>query len=244
MPRKKKEKNLKTLVAIVLDETGSMDIRREETISSVNFYLDGIKKDDPTALVTIAEFSDMGSTEEKVRFLEKNTVVTDTYELTEETYRPRGNTPLFDAIGLTIRAVEKESVDRFLFVIVTDGEENSSREFTREQIVSLISEKEKSEKWTFVYLAAGQDAWRGASFIGISTPGTTYSYSGRKGTTAIASAALQHATTDYLEREATMSAGFFGDDTVVATDDEETFNVNQLWTPQRKARKRKKAVSS
>lgn len=244
MPRKKKEKNLKTLVAIVLDETGSMDIRREETISSVNFYLDGIKKDDPTALVTIAEFSDMGSTEEKVRFLEKNTVVTDTYELTEETYRPRGNTPLFDAIGLTIRAVEKENVDRFLFVIVTDGEENASREFTREQIVNLISEKEKSEKWTFVYLAAGQDAWRGARFVGISTPGTTLSYSGSAGSTAKTAQRLRNSTTEYLSGAATMDAAFFGDDTVVTKDDEDSFDVNQLWTPQKKIRKRKKAVSS
>lgn len=233
MPKKKgavtvknPNRGLKTLVAVVLDETGSMGVRTEETISSVNFYLNEIEKENPNTLVTIAEFSDMGTTEDKVRFLERNTKVSDTYELTEETYRPRGNTPLYDAVGLTIRAVENEKVDRFLFVIVTDGFENASREFTKTDITSLISEKEKTDRWTFVYLAAGQDAWSGAQQMGISTPGTTFSYSGNKGTTAGAATQLSRATAGYLKGSLTVDPNLFGEDTVVASDDQ-----LKLWKP-------------
>jgi len=223
MPLKKGKKptttsDLRTLIAIVLDESGSMDTRREETISSVNFYLNSIlDAADTTAIVTLAEFSDMGSTEDHVRFVERNTPITEVYELTEETYRPRGNTPLYDAVGLTIRAVEKENVDRFLFVIVTDGWENTSREFTREKIVDIITEKEKTDRWTFVYLAAGQDAWAGASSIGISTPGTTRSYTGAKGTTAQQTQVMAASTVDYLASSKTVAPDFWS-----ATEEEET----------------------
>jgi len=178
MPKKKATKaTLTTTIAVVVDETGSMDVRRQETISAFNAYFEGIRDSDPTAVVTVAEFSDMGSTEEKVRFLQTGVKASKLNDLTVDTYRPRGNTPLYDAIGRVLKTVETDGSDRYLFVILTDGFENSSREFRREDIVNLIREKELLGNWTFVYLAADQNAWLAAQAVGITTPGTTQSYS-------------------------------------------------------------------
>lgn len=179
MPKKRESRivgsDLKTLVAVIIDESGSMDSRRYETITSVNDYLDGIEKENRNTLVTIVNFSSPIGEEKRVRFLERNTKVADTYELTEETYRPRGNTPLLDAVGSTIRNIETEDVDRFLVVVVTDGMENDSRDFTREAVQSLVRSKENSGKWTFTYLGVGVDAWAGAQFLGYQNRGNVAS---------------------------------------------------------------------
>jgi len=167
--------DFRTLVAVIIDESGSMNDRRAETIISINDYLDGIEKENPNTLVTIVNFSSPIGGEKRVRFLERNTRVADTYELTEETYRPRGNTPLLDAVGSTIRNIETENVDRFLVVVVTDGLENDSRDFTREAVVSLVRSKENSGKWTFTYLGVGVDAWAGAQFLGYRNRANTLS---------------------------------------------------------------------
>jgi hypothetical protein len=167
--------NLRTLVAVIIDESGSMDERRAETIASVNDYLQTIEDENPDTLVTIVNFSSPIGDSNRVRFLERNTPVRDTWELTEETYRPRGNTPLLDAVGSTIRNIETENVDRFLVVVVTDGMENDSRDFTRESVVSLVRSKENSGKWTFTYLGVGVDAWAGAQYLGYRNRGNTLS---------------------------------------------------------------------
>lgn len=209
MPKNKKTSTLTTTIAVVVDETGSMDVRRQETITAFNAYFEDIKKSDPDALVTVAEFSDMGTHEEKVRFLEESVPASDVEYLSYDTYRPRGNTPLYDAIGRVLKTVETDGSDRYLFVILTDGYENSSREFKREDIVKLISEKELLGNWTFVYLAADQNAWAAAQAVGISTPGTTQSYSGQSGGTVAATRSLSHSTADYLASAQAAAPDFF-----------------------------------
>lgn len=175
MPRKARTGNPRTLIAVIIDESGSMDERRWETITSVNDYLDGVEKENPDTLVTVVNFSSPIGETDRVRFVERNTRVADTYELTESTYRPRGNTPLLDAVGSTIRAIETENVDRFLVVVVTDGLENDSRDFSRESVRSIIRSKEDSGRWTFTYLGVGVDAWAGAQFLGYRNRGNVAS---------------------------------------------------------------------
>lgn len=89
------------------------------------------------------------------------------------TLQPRGYTALYDAVGKTINSVgkdlsdlnEQDRPDRVLFVIITDGYENASKEFTQQQIKSMIEHQENVYKWTFSYLGANQDAFSvGASF--------------------------------------------------------------------------------
>jgi Mg-chelatase subunit ChlD len=89
--------------------------------------------------------------------------------LDRETYTPGGGTPLLDAMGRTIMWMDllKPQPERILVVILTDGAENASREFTRPQIQDLIRSREATSSWTFVYLGANQDAWAAGEALGI-----------------------------------------------------------------------------
>jgi len=209
MPKKKQ--NLKTAIGVVVDESGSMDIRAEETRVTFNKYFDDIEESDPEALVTVATFSSynpMGSNK-RVRYLCKNKSVKDMPYLDEENYRPMGGTPLLDSVGEVVSTLSREDADRYLVVILTDGQENDSREYTYSGIQSLIQTKQATDKWTFVFLGAGVDAWNIAQSFGSNTPGTAFTYSGAKGTTASTGAKLSTSTRTYLASSGTASPDFF-----------------------------------
>ena len=87
----------------------------------------------------------------------------DVDELTEKEYQVRGSTALLDAIGRTIITMQKEISGKVLFVITTDGRENSSVEFTKTQIKNLIT----NSNWEFLYLGADIDSYGAAAGIGI-----------------------------------------------------------------------------
>jgi tRNA(Ser,Leu) C12 N-acetylase TAN1 len=90
---------------------------------------------------------------------------------------PRSTTPLLDAIGRGINDLEKCLADmkeddrpsKVVFVVITDGQENASREFRRDQILKMINEKEKQHAWQFVFLSADLDAINDAMAQGFQT---------------------------------------------------------------------------
>jgi hypothetical protein len=95
--------------------------------------------------------------------------------LDSQTFVPRGGTPLLDATGLLIgRTMVDQSAriaaglqaEDIIFVTITDGEENQSREFNLAQIRELV-EKRTEEGWAFIYLSAGIDAYADAAQMGI-----------------------------------------------------------------------------
>ena len=94
--------------------------------------------------------------------------------LTDDEYVPRDTTPLYDAIGRTIAEAEKRSkgFDRVALVILTDGFENASCEFTREDVLKLLTRKQEQDGWLVVYLGAKQDAWEVGQKFGSSSPNT------------------------------------------------------------------------
>jgi Mg-chelatase subunit ChlD len=79
-------------------------------------------------------------------------------------YKPRGNTPLYDALGEMIEGVQQKD-QPVLLVTITDGQENASRKYDKLKIQSLRAEKEKNG-WTFVFLGADLDAYEEASKVG------------------------------------------------------------------------------
>ncbi|NLI00038.1 MAG: hypothetical protein GX446_11185 [Chthonomonadales bacterium] len=95
-------------------------------------------------------------------------------KLTRETYVPRASTPLLDAMGrgmneLSAQIAAMDTADRpehVLFVVVTDGQENASREFTRADIVRMIDER-KQAGWQFAFLSADLDAIEEAGHLGV-----------------------------------------------------------------------------
>lgn len=179
----------KISVGLVLDESGSMAPLREATISGVNEYVADL---DPAAVLTITMFSSQRGDQGLYREFCKNAKAADVPKLTGKTYFPGGNTPLLDAIGHTITEMDGTK-GTVLFVIQTDGQENASREFSRDKIVELIQEREK-KGWKFIYLGANQDqftAERAAQAMGM-MQGAGFVYEG--GTTGATYSSLGAAT--------------------------------------------------
>jgi von Willebrand factor type A domain len=170
----KKTKALTTAVALVLDETGSMQGTVTDTIGAVNGYFETLANDTPEARVSVMEFSDCFGAEPSFRVLASDVLPGDVPKLTVENYRPRGNTPLYDAIGKAITETEGIKADRYLLVVLTDGHENASREWTAEGVKKLI-EKKQGESWTILYLGANHDAWGVGAALGIHR-GNTMAY--------------------------------------------------------------------
>ncbi|MHC4857938.1 MAG: hypothetical protein ACYTBY_09170, partial [Planctomycetota bacterium] len=99
----------------------------------------------------------------------------DVPELTHETYVPRASTPLLDAMGRSINDIEKslaelgeeERPSKVVVVVITDGQENSSREFRKDQIVKMVKEKTEKDDWQFVFLSADLSAFVDAGAMGV-----------------------------------------------------------------------------
>jgi uncharacterized protein YegL len=147
--------------ALVIDESGSMSGLRQATIDGANAWLADQRKDGPEDLLTLVTFdAPADPTKPRVRVLYDGTPLKDVVNLSEANYKPDGGTPLFDAIGSTISRIEADprSADRsIVLVVMTDGLENASVEYTRESIAARIAQKER-DGWTIMYLGANQDA--------------------------------------------------------------------------------------
>lgn len=155
----------KVFVSFVLDETGSMQVCKSETISGYNEYIKKLADEHKNIRFTLTQFN-----ASKLQVIHDAVKIKDVPELTDETYRPDNLTPLYDAIATTIKHTEKKAKDNpVLFVVMTDGEENASREYDFRSVQALIAEK---DSWTFVYLGANQDAWVVGTKMGIAGKNT------------------------------------------------------------------------
>lgn len=147
-----------THISVILDRTGSMEGIRDDTIGGFNSFLGEQQKETGQATMTLVQFD----SQDPYEVIHQFTPVKDVAELTRETYVPRATTPLLDAIGRGINDLEQQISQlpdpgkpaRVVFAIVTDGQENASTEFTREQILKMIESKEKESDWLFVFLSA------------------------------------------------------------------------------------------
>lgn len=150
-------------VTLILDETGSMQSCKGAAIAGVNQYVATLRQEPAETRFTLTLFNS-GKTEVRYRAVPVSAV----QDLDVESYRPRDTTPLYDAIGHTLSAARQEApADAKKFcVILTDGLENASREYTRRQIFSLIKECE-GQGWTFLYLGADHDVWAAGESLGI-----------------------------------------------------------------------------
>lgn len=154
---KKIKTNNKLDVVFLLDRSGSMHNSVLDTIGGYNSYLD--KQRDKNAKITTVLFDD------KIEYLYFRKDVKEIDNLTEKDYFVRGCTALYDAIGTTICKLEKEKIrSKVLFIITTDGLENSSCEYNKKKISSLIK---KHNNWEFIFLGANIDSFEEGGSIGI-----------------------------------------------------------------------------
>lgn len=162
---------MKTMICLVLDRSGSMQGREHDVTGGVNQFIDDQKKLPDPASMAFVRF-DSGGVE---RFRPMMNLA-EVEHLKAGDFQPRGGTPLLDAIGKTIIALEEdwkaEQPDRAIMVIVTDGQENESREYTKAKVKALIETRQASGLWAFIYLGANVDAFAEAGTMGFSTANT------------------------------------------------------------------------
>lgn len=164
-----------TLINFILDETGSMAECLNATISGFNEYIQTLKgesTEEASIRMSLTKFNSNKQNGAEIVFT--NRKIGDVSMLDNKNYVPNAMTPLYDAIGKTVKFVEEELLKKkrkkqpkIVCVIMTDGLENDSKTFTKENIVELIKEKE-GDGWNFVYLGANQDAWEVGISIGLS----------------------------------------------------------------------------
>lgn len=147
---------------IILDESGSMSSIRQQALSGANETISTIRaaqQDYPeqSHRLTFVTFDSHG--DKDVRTLLDDLPIGLVHDLTEQDYRPRGCTPLYDAMGMSLTALEAKCrpEDKVLVTIITDGLENASHEYSGNAVRSIV--KLLREKgWTFAYIGANQDA--------------------------------------------------------------------------------------
>ena len=141
----------------LIDRSGSMHGSEDDTIGSFNSFIEKERKKEFNTNVTTILF------DHEYEVLCKRKSITDVKELTREEYFVRGSTALLDAIGRTITSLDKEIDNKVLFVIMTDGMENSSIEFSKTQIKNMI----ENHTWEFIFIGANIDSYTEAGHIGI-----------------------------------------------------------------------------
>ena len=169
------DKNLDTHYLLVLDRSGSMSSCWNSTISGLNEQLGTIrhleeKYPEQRYFVSLVVF------DTEIDTIMENKPISEVEDFDGTEFPPRGGTALHDAIGVGISNLrvqlnkkDGDSLSTALVVIMTDGEENSSREHGSDSIKKIISELEKTGAWTFSYMGANQDAVLAASRFGISS---------------------------------------------------------------------------
>ena len=163
----------KTIYHLIVDKSGSMSDRIEQTINGFNEQVNKIQqleKEYTEQEITIG----LTTFNHEVYHHFFQSPPTAVRKLTTDTYRPDGTTALIDAIGMTIQSLENETQHHqnqlnttVVIVILTDGHENASRIFKLEDIRKVISRLEESGKWTFSFIGATLDAVNVAASMAI-----------------------------------------------------------------------------
>ena len=158
-----------TELVFLLDNSGSMHGLESDTIGGFNAMIEKQKKDPEKTLVSVVTFNSVS------RVIYDRVPLDQIPVMTDKDYRTGGSTALLDALGDSIRYIghlhkqmPKEQVpEKTVFVITTDGMENSSRKYTYADIKKKIEKKQSKHGWEFLFLGANMDAVKEAGRFGI-----------------------------------------------------------------------------
>jgi uncharacterized protein YegL len=159
-----------TELVFILDKSGSMGGLEKDTIGGYNSMLEKQKAIEGECHITTVLFNN------NYELLHDRINIKAVSKITENEYAVGGSTALLDAIGMTIHKTgnaqkhtsEDYQAEKVIFVIITDGEENSSREYSAQKIKAQIERQKVKYGWEFIFLGANIDAVETAARFGIS----------------------------------------------------------------------------
>lgn len=168
-------KNNLTELVFILDRSGSMGGLESDTIGGYNAMLKKQKETEGEAFITTVLFDD------EYELLHNRINLNEAKPITEKEYYVRGTTALLDAIGKSIQkivnvqrnAFEDEKAEKVLFVIITDGFENASKEYSYSKLKAMIEKQKNKYTWEFIFLGANIDAVSEAEKFGIDSSRAT-----------------------------------------------------------------------
>lgn len=158
-----------TEIVFILDRSGSMSGLESDTIGGYNSMIEKQKKEEGEALISTVLFD--GQTD----VLHDRVPLDKISPITEKEYYVRGSTALLDAVGGAIHHIgnvhkyarEEEVPEKTLFIITTDGMENSSRQYSYDKVKKMIEKQKEKYHWEFIFLGANIDAVGVADRFGV-----------------------------------------------------------------------------
>lgn len=227
-----------TAIAVIADASSSMHPLTAETISNFNQFLAEQKANPAEAAFSLCIFN----TDYRLvhDFVPLNSVA----ELTNQTYRCTGMTALLDAMGTTIDSLgaklaampEEERPSKVIVLVITDGEENSSRRFTIDQIKDKVEHQRSKYSWEFVFIGANIDAISTGTSLGFAAQNSVAYVPSAAGTGQLYSSVSSNLNA-YRSSLAPAQVDFFGQTGVTPTNapvnnPDTTPPSNQAATPQ------------
>jgi len=213
-----------TDITLIVDRSGSMNKIYNDTIGGLNSFLQSQRAVEGEAVFSAVQFDDKYEQVVTGIDIQRVTNFTPGYD-----FMPRGSTALYDALGRTITAIgarlkalsEEARPERVMVVIVTDGKENASEEFTKKQVFDMIKHQTDVYKWDFTYIGANQDSMQSGAAIGIAASKTMdYSHTGVGARGAFAAASnYTHSFRAAPTREAASASAFTAEDRKAAAGD-------------------------
>ena len=168
-----------TEIGLVIDKSGSMWSKGQDVIGGFNKFLAEQKALPGHANLTMVQF------DTNYTMVHSGVDIQQVPELNEHTYIPGGLTALLDAVARAVSDIgqrlanmpEDGRANKVIIVVMTDGEENSSREQTKEGLKKIIEHQRDAYKWEFIFLGQDIDAFGEAGSIGVGVHGTAQSSS-------------------------------------------------------------------
>lgn len=157
-----------TEIVFLLDESGSMIRLRDDTINGYNRFLEQQKELSENVLITTISFNDT------TKMLQRRTNVSKSNPITKQQYSPSGSTALLDALGEALYRTRfaqqddgEKAPEKTIFVIITDGYDNSSQEYEYEVVGKIIRHSREARGWQFLFLGTSKDIENEIARLGI-----------------------------------------------------------------------------
>ena len=194
---------MKTLINVILDESGSMGGKCSDVIGGFNQFLQEQRNGPDEARISLVKFNTNHT------IVHAAIPIADAKELTTATYVPGGMTALLDAVAQSVRLADgaKQPDERVICLVITDGEENSSRETTKEQVRVIIADREARGDWTFTYLGISPEQWHETGVVSSAMNAAAYNTSAPRQSFAVMSAATRNLRASASTRSGDFYAG-------------------------------------